>query len=833
MPIETLELENNINPPNWLSAEVAAGRVGWNTKPRVINSDTRDEVGSVLLIRVCRTCQCAQLSCICDAPTLDVVPIWKRGAGLNHRLVKYLKVKKAVHGAEKSLPSFKPYNTAQMLCRQTLWTPIKGVPSKHPAAVHMRRLFLKNDRILVMLIHSTQTWIKRGDVYYTSRDGKNYVSRDGQVLLVKTNAEGKKHVGEAATKENLVSAQASTEEYPRSLANATDEVFIQTLKEKNADGWNVYVTMNHIHEKSNSRTKADIEAIRSVYCEVDENGDACLAAVRASVSKGEIPEPSIILQSSVGKYQFIWFVKDFTVAQQEAHDRALQVMFKTDPETVDCSRVLRLPDFYNVKPKYDPKPLVIVLFESGSVAEGVRYVPSDFKIDTTIRADAPVGKAVPPETIKAICGVIEKALTKKGIEFTSEEKKGSWVYGYLLVCPNPLHTTVDRYRTISIRADGVIGSNCYHSNCDGKDWKWFRDWLEEENKEKMHFPKPKEKAEKIQAQKKYVLDFKKDSRAAGAFDFVVGHMLNGTEGWFPLGEPSLIGGPSGVNKSTLMIDLLEAQHSKENFLGHPTYGLPYLILMADRGMNAHIRTARRMNFDPTSMPIKFLPMVQGEGAAQAILSKIEECEILPSVVFVEGCDMLVENASKMEIVTPFMDALQRIAQHYHIALIGSVGSAKQKAGEGYTSKRDNIFGSIAWSRKAETVAIIQYLEGDDMDDRRILSVLLRNGAPEKYKLKLENGRLVVDNTPIEEGQSSSSSRADIAWFRTQKSWFTVMDVMRALRVSQATAYRYATDAYAKRILMTRKKAEGEARQYLWNDSDQNPEKSPEADVSLD
>jgi hypothetical protein len=340
--------------------------------------------------------------------------------------------------------------------------------------------------------------------------------------------------------------------------------------------------------------------------------------------------------------------------------------------------------------------------------------------------------------------------------------------------------------------------------------------------------------ENSRAKKEYVLDFKFPPRESHAFDFVIGPAMGAAEGWFPLGDPSLIGGPSGGNKSTLMIDLLEAQRNRQDFLGHATFGLSYVILMADRGENAHIRTAARMRFDPKSTPIKFLSLVQGEGAAQAILAKIEECDPMPSAVFIEGCDMLVENASKLEVVGPFMKALQSIARHYHIAIIGSVGSAKQKVGEGYTSKRDHIFGSVGWGRTCETVAVLQYVEGDDMDKRRTLSVLPRNAAPEKYNLKLENGRLVVDNSESEPSRVSEERR-EISWFRTSKDWFTLRDIERGLGVSYTTAYRYAQDANAKRIILSKKKVAGEARQYRWNDSDANPEWRGHAlpDTSLD
>lgn len=308
---------------------------------------------------------------------------------------------------------------------------------------------------------------------------------------------------------------------------------------------------------------------------------------------------------------------------------------------------------------------------------------------------------------------------------------------------------------------------------------------------------------------------------------MIGASTGSPEGWFPRGDVHLVGGPSGSNKTTFMIDVLETQLKSEKFLGHPTYGLPYLILMSDRGQFAHLRTANRMRFDPDSIPIKFIPSVTGTSAVMAIQREIEKCDVLPAVVFVEGCDMLTENASKMEMVVPFLDGLQQIAAHYHISMIGSVGSPKTRMGEGYVSKRDGIFGTVAWSRKTETIAVLQYPGGDDMDVRRTLSVLLRNGPAEKYNMKLENGRLVEakDETP------ASALPPQVEWFKGQTDWFTSQDVQDGMKVSRATADRYVKSAHSKGMLRVKPGPPGGARSYRWNPGQAQPPEA--ADVAED
>jgi hypothetical protein len=325
-----------------------------------------------------------------------------------------------------------------------------------------------------------------------------------------------------------------------------------------------------------------------------------------------------------------------------------------------------------------------------------------------------------------------------------------------------------------------------------------------------------------------VLTFKYPKVQGTPYDFVVGALAGAPEGWFPRGDVHLVGGPSGSNKTTFMIDVLETQLKSEKFLGHPTYGLPYLVLMSDRGQFAHLRTANRMRFDPAAIPIEFLPSVTGVNAAKAILREIEKCEVLPAVVFVEGCDLLMENASKMEMVVPFLDAVQAIAKHYHMSIIGSVGSPKTRQGEGYVSKRDGIFGTVAWSRKTETIAVLQYPGGDDMDVRRTLSVLLRNGPAEKYNMKLENGRLV--EAPAD---AAPSKQPQIEWFKAQTDWFTSLELQQGLGISQPTSDRYIKSAHSRGMLKMKPGPTGGARLYKWNSGqagripDSNVDSSPD------
>jgi hypothetical protein len=316
------------------------------------------------------------------------------------------------------------------------------------------------------------------------------------------------------------------------------------------------------------------------------------------------------------------------------------------------------------------------------------------------------------------------------------------------------------------------------------------------------------------------LQFAKPVRGGTAFDYALGPIGRGTlkkhEGLFPLGAVSLAAAPSGGGKTTFIFELLLKQRAKECVLDHEGYGLPFIVLQIDRGPDAAERTLRRMEIDPLQIPLKPLTDAVDFDALQYIVWALEKEEVMPSLVYVEGLDMLVSK-NEAAIVRPFMAGLERIAHYYHIAIVGSVGTPKQKLKDSYIAKRDNIIGTTIWGRKVETVVCLQYLDGDDTDSKRLLFILPRNGVPEIYKMVMDGGRLIVDLSA-----DMPKIPREVEWFANQFDWFTTKDVEKGLDLSTAQAYREVGQALKKRILKTRKHAKREFREYYWSIAARNP-----------
>ena len=148
--------------------------------------------------------------------------------------------------------------------------------------------------------------------------------------------------------------------------------YMAWLAYQNEDGANVYVSANPLRPGSRKRIKECVASVRHIYIDIDTDGDARLAALRAS---DLVPTPTAILSTSPGKYQALWQVAGFDFERQEQTLKLLALAFGGDPACTDRNRVLRIPGFLNRK--YSPAHPVTVEYPADAT-----YGPADFRLDT-------------------------------------------------------------------------------------------------------------------------------------------------------------------------------------------------------------------------------------------------------------------------------------------------------------------------------------------------------------------------------------------------------------------------------------------------------------------
>ena len=160
------------------------------------------------------------------------------------------------------------------------------------------------------------------------------------------------------------------------LRNVTSTTGLKRLKERNHDGWNVYVSMAAFKSNTTQRTHENISAVRHVFIDIDKNGKESLNRLKSAVEAKSIPLPAFIVESSPNKYQAIWNIEGVTIEQGKQLNISLISAFDSDPACKDVARVLRIPGYCNLKPEYS-KPVCTIVERGSTDINGF----SDFKLE--------------------------------------------------------------------------------------------------------------------------------------------------------------------------------------------------------------------------------------------------------------------------------------------------------------------------------------------------------------------------------------------------------------------------------------------------------------------
>lgn len=220
------------------------------------------------------------------------------------------------------------------------------------------------------------------------------------------------------------------------------------------------------------------------------------------------------------------------------------------------------------------------------------------------------------------------------------------------------------------------------------------------------------------------------------------------EGWFPKGEVSLIGGSSGAGKTSWAMPLLEKIRNGANIFGHTATPREYRVLLHDRSKKAMQRTVKALGLSVEAVErvIRLTTAQQSRPPAEILEAAIERNPGV-EVWFIEGLDLWITDPNKMEIVGPVIDGLQRIATRRNVAVVGTVGSPKQRGKDNKYFGRDALFGSAALARKVETVVLMQLHNEDDPNSVRRCTVLPRNGRAETLYFEWQATGLVLTTEP--------------------------------------------------------------------------------------
>jgi hypothetical protein len=230
------------------------------------------------------------------------------------------------------------------------------------------------------------------------------------------------------------------------------------------------------------------------------------------------------------------------------------------------------------------------------------------------------------------------------------------------------------------------------------------------------------------------------------------------EGWFPLAEVSLTGGPSGAGKTHSLLRIAESARQGLVTFGHGTTVSDYCILLHDRSSASMRRTckAAKVSVDEVMSRVIRLTRAQQKERPAAVVEAAIQTRPGVKLWILEGLDFWTPKISDMEAVGDVMDELQRIAKQYRVAIVSTLGSPKQKENDRYASGRDQFMGSAAFGRKSETCISIENTSDASV---RKMNVMPRNTAKEEFFFTWTGAGLTLTTEPIEQDRKADENSA--------------------------------------------------------------------------
>ena len=154
------------------------------------------------------------------------------------------------------------------------------------------------------------------------------------------------------------------------LAYGTLEELLPRLKDRNDEGYGIFVTVNAIDipaygpEGRATRRDSDVTRVRAVFADWDDPNKPMPA----------LPlRPTMVVETSERKYHFYWAVDDLPLEEFEGVQRGISQLLGSDTSVVNLSRIMRVPGLMHTKDLINPTPVVL------DDCSGIRYTAAQIK----------------------------------------------------------------------------------------------------------------------------------------------------------------------------------------------------------------------------------------------------------------------------------------------------------------------------------------------------------------------------------------------------------------------------------------------------------------------
>lgn len=169
---------------------------------------------------------------------------------------------------------------------------------------------------------------------------------------------------------------------------------------------------------------------------------------------------------------------------------------------------------------------------------------------------------------------------------------------------------------------------------------------------------------------------------------------------FPAGSMHLIGGASGVGKSTLMFQWLNQWDKGQNILGGESFRCPWVYVSGDRGTLDTDKTLRRMGLTDWDIPCYSWEEVSAKDEPNLI----HVAEVFPhaELIVVEGLQAFIPESPKQtqnKATLMWMIDVRRQILNKGKTIIATVHAPKQS----YENNRNNFLGSASLAGATSTL----------------------------------------------------------------------------------------------------------------------------------
>lgn len=148
---------------------------------------------------------------------------------------------------------------------------------------------------------------------------------------------------------------------------AGDARFQRWLRHLNARGHDIFIGMNPMVPGTRGREKSDVDRVRRLQLDLDQDGPQSLRMVLADAAAGRLPPPAIVVRSSKDNYQVLWHTAPgWDPGQAEDTMARLAARYVGD-NVNDVARCMRLPGFRNKKDGRDDAAVTWTDYGGGPV----------------------------------------------------------------------------------------------------------------------------------------------------------------------------------------------------------------------------------------------------------------------------------------------------------------------------------------------------------------------------------------------------------------------------------------------------------------------------------